>query len=140
MSPREQDDALDVAERFFKAVEAGDLEAVRAIYAPDAVIWHNHDRQEQTVEENLRVLRWVARNLTGRRYNVRRRVAIPGGFMQQHVLEGQTAGGPFTMPACIVCEVRDGRITRLEEYLDSAHAGLLRSLTDTPAGAKAKAP
>lgn len=136
MSPREQDDALDVAERFFKAVEAGDLEAVRAIYAPDAVIWHNHDRQEQTVEENLRVLRWVARNLPGRRYNVRRRVAIPGGFMQQHVLEAETAHGPFAMPACIVCEVRDGRITRLEEYLDSAQAGRLRSLTDTPAGVK----
>jgi ketosteroid isomerase-like protein len=122
-------DALDIAERFFRAVESGDLDAVRAIYAPGAVIWHNHDRQEQTVEENLRVLRWVARNLPGRRYNVRRRVVIPGGFMQQHVLEAETAGGPFTMPACVVCEVKDGRITRLEEYLDSAQAGHLRSLT-----------
>jgi ketosteroid isomerase-like protein len=122
-------DALDIAERFFRAVESGDLDAVRAIYAPDAVVWHNHDRQEQTVEENLRVLGWVARNLPGRRYNVRRRVVIPGGFMQQHVLEAETAGGPFTMPACVVCEVKDGRITRLEEYLDSAQAGHLRSLT-----------
>ena len=57
------DDALDVAERFFTAVESGDLEAVRAIYAPDARIWHNHDRKEQTVEENLKVLAWVARHL-----------------------------------------------------------------------------
>lgn len=121
------DDALAVAEKFFRAVESGDIEAVRAIYAADARIWHNFDRREQTVEENLRVLRWLARVLPGRRYNVRRRVAIPGGFMQQHVVEGETATGPFSMPACIVCEVKDGRITRLEEYLDSAQAAALRA-------------
>jgi ketosteroid isomerase-like protein len=129
VSPREQNDALAVAERFFRAVESGDLEAVKAIYAPDARIWHNFDRKEQTVEENLRVLRWLARNLPNRRYNVQRRVPIPGGFLQQHVLEGETAGGPFAMPACVVCEVAGGRITRLEEYLDSAHAAHLRALT-----------
>lgn len=122
-------DALAVAERFFRAVEAGDVAAIRAIYAPDARIWHNHDRLEQTVDENLRVLGWVAMNLTNRRYRVQRRVAIPGGFMQQHVLEAETAGGPFSMPACIVCEVKNGRIARLEEYLDSAQANHLRTLT-----------
>ena len=122
-------DALAVAERFFRAVEDGDVQAIRAIYAPDARIWHNHDRLEQTVDENLRVLGWVAKNLTNRRYRVQRRVAIPGGFMQQHVLEAETAGGPFSMPACVVCEVQGDRITRLEEYLDSAQANHLRTLT-----------
>jgi uncharacterized protein len=29
--------------RFFAALEAGDIETVREIYAPDAVIWHNDD-------------------------------------------------------------------------------------------------
>jgi len=131
-------DALDLAERFFRAVERGDIDQIRAIYAPDARIWHNHDRKEQTVDENLRVLVWVARNLTNRRYKVQRRVAIPGGFLQQHVLEAETAGGPFSMPACVVVEVRDGRIARLEEYLDSAQAAHLTKLasgtmaTDAP--------
>lgn len=122
-------EVLALAERFFRAVESGDIEAIRSIYAPDARIWHNNDRLDQTVDENLRVLGWVAKHLTNRRYNVQRRVAIPGGFMQQHVLEAETAGGPFSMPACIVCEVKDGRITRLEEYLDSAQAAHLRTLT-----------
>ncbi len=36
-------DALEIAERFFRAIEAGNVEAIRAIYAPDAVIWHNND-------------------------------------------------------------------------------------------------
>jgi ketosteroid isomerase-like protein len=122
-------DALDLAERFFSAVERGDIDAVQAIYAPDARIWHSHDEAEQSVEENLRVLAWMARALPGRRYRVQRRVAIPGGFLQQHILEATTAGGPFSMPACVVVEVRDGRIARLEEYLDSARVAELQRLT-----------
>lgn len=122
------DAALDLAERFFSAVERGDLDAVKAIYAPDGRIWHSHLR-EQSVEENLRVLAWMARNLTNRRYRVHRRVAIPGGFLQQHTLEAVTAGGPFSMPACIVVEVKNGRIGRLEEYLDSARVTELGRLT-----------
>lgn len=121
-------DALDVAERFFRAIEAGDVERIKAIYAPDAIIWHNNDQKEQTVEENLRVLTWVTRNLKNRRYRVKRRVAIPGGFLQQHVLEAETANGPFSMPACIVVEVKDGRISRLDEYLDSGQTAALTKL------------
>lgn len=131
------DHALAVAEKFFRAVESGDIEAVRSIYAVNARIWHNFDGKEQTVEENLRVLRWLARALPRRRYNVQRRVAIPGGFMQQHVLEGETATGSFAMPACVVCEVTDGRIIRLEEYLDSSQAAHLRALASGPDATKA---
>ena len=130
-------DVLELAERFFRAVERGDIDQLRAIYAPDAHIWHNHDRKEQTVEENLRVLAWVAKNLTNRHYRVQRRVAIPGGFLQQHILEANTVGGPFSMPACIVVEVTDGRISRLEEYLDSAQAAHLTNLTGGGKAAKA---
>ena len=121
-------DALEVAERFFRAIEAGDVERIKSIYAPNAIIWHNNDQKEQTVEENLRVLTWVTRNLTNRHYRVKRRVAIPGGFLQQHVLEAETANGPFSMPACIVVEVKDGRITRLDEYLDSGQTAALTRL------------
>ena len=121
-------DALAIAETFFRAIEAGDVAAIRAIYAPDAVIWHNNDQLEQTVEENLRVLEWVARNLKNRQYRVKRRVAIPGGFLQQHVLEAETANGPFALPACIVVEIKDGRISRLDEYLDSGQTAALTRL------------
>jgi ketosteroid isomerase-like protein len=31
------------------------------------------------------------------------------------------------VPACIVCTVTNGRITRLDEYLDSAHVAPLLS-------------
>ena len=47
---------LDVAARFFAAIEAGDIDTVRATYAPDAVVWHNHDGAVQTRDENVRTL------------------------------------------------------------------------------------
>jgi hypothetical protein len=42
--------------RFFTALEAGDIEALREIYAPEALIWHNDDLLEQSVDDNLTVL------------------------------------------------------------------------------------
>jgi ketosteroid isomerase-like protein len=48
--------SVDVVVRFFAALEAGDIETVRAIYSPDALIWHNDDLIEQPVEDNLKVL------------------------------------------------------------------------------------
>jgi uncharacterized protein len=118
-------DTLGLAEKFFTAIERGDIETVKAIYAPDARIWHSHDQKEQSVEENLRVLTWIAHNLKNHRYRVHRRVAIPGGFLQQHTAEMDTPAGPFSMPACIVVEVKDGRIARLEEYLDGVRVAEL---------------
>ena len=116
----------DVADRLFAAIEAGDLEAVRSLYAPDAVIWHNTDGSEQTVDENLRVLRWVVGHLADRRYEDVRRSPTQTGFVQQHVLRGTRPDGRrVEVPACLVVSCDAGRITRLEEYLDSAHVARL---------------
>jgi ketosteroid isomerase-like protein len=117
---------LALAERFVGAIERGDIEAVKECYAADARIWHNFDNIDQTVDENVVVLGWVTRVLSDRKYNILRRIAIPGGFLQQHVLSGKLkSGAPFSMPACLVVQVKDGRISRLEEYLDPAQAAPL---------------
>ena len=114
-------DYVDFAKRFVAAIQDGDGEAVRAFYAPDAKLWHNNDEIEQTVDQNLRVLAWLIRALPERRYRIVRREILADGFMQQHVLEGVLADGqPFAMPACVVVQAKDGRITRLDEYLDPA--------------------
>jgi ketosteroid isomerase-like protein len=117
---------LDFAERFIGAIQAGDAETVRACYAPDARIWHNNDGIEQTVDQNMRVLNWFMRTLPDRRYRVIRREALPDGFLQQHVLEATLPdGAPWAMDACLVVRMADGRITRLDEYIDSAKAAAL---------------
>lgn len=112
---------MSVADDLFAAIEKGDVGAVRDLYAPDAVIWHNNDEVEQTVEQNLRVLQWVCDNLADRAYEDVRRHDFDGGFVQQHVLRFTKDGERRGLPACIVATVADGRITRIDEYLDSAH-------------------
>jgi ketosteroid isomerase-like protein len=118
---------LELAARFFDAVQTGDIDAARAIYADDAVIWHNDDRREQPAAENLQVLAWMARNIPERAYTEVRRDVVPGGFVQQHVLRGTTRwGARVELPAMVRVWCEDGRITRLDEYYDSAHTAVLR--------------
>ena len=113
---------FELADRFMRAIESGDAEAIAACYAPDARIWHNNDGREQGPAENLLVLRWVEERLKNRKYEIVSRHAFPDGYVQQHVLSGTLRDGtPFRMPACLVVTVENGRITRLAEYLDSAH-------------------
>jgi len=112
----------DLADRLLAAIGAGDAQAVRGIYAPDAALWHNFDQRDQTVDENLATLADLHRRLADIRYTEIRRFLAPGGFVQQHVLTGTAKGGPLRMPAMIRFWVVDGRITRLEEYLDTAQA------------------
>ncbi len=121
-------DYLDLAERFVGAIQSGDTATVRACYAPDAKLWHNTDGVEQTVDQNMKVLDWFIRTLPDRNYRLLRREALPDGFMQQHVLEATLPDGTtWAMDACVVCRVKDGVITRLDEYLDSAKSGVLRN-------------
>ncbi|MFN3231119.1 MAG: nuclear transport factor 2 family protein [Alphaproteobacteria bacterium] len=120
------EDVLALADRFFAAIEAGDVKAVRAIYHPDVVVWHNYDPLEErdtgdSREDNLKVLEGLPKRISGARYEVWHREATETGFVQQHVLTGTMPNGkPFVLPACIVCRVENGRITRLDEYFDPA--------------------
>jgi ketosteroid isomerase-like protein len=114
-------DALAVADRLFAAIEVGEVDAVRELYDPAVEVWHNTDRAAQGREENLATLDWVVRNLQGLRYTDVRRSATDDGFVQRHVLVATNrAGRRVEVPACVVATVRGGRITRLDEYLDSA--------------------
>lgn len=119
--------ALEVAERLFAAIAAGDIDAVAALYHPDVVVWHNTDGMEQTAQDNLIILRWVTHNIADLRYEEVRRAETPAGFVQQHVMRGIAPNGtPIEVPACVVCTVENGKITRLDEYLDAAHTAPLR--------------
>ncbi len=125
----QSNEVLAFAERFVDAIEGGDVEAVRACYAPDAKIWHNNDGLEQTVDQNIKVLNWFMRKLPNRKYRIVRREALSDGFLQQHVLEATLPDGrPFKMSACCVIRMQDGVITRLDEYFDSAEAAQLNGI------------
>jgi ketosteroid isomerase-like protein len=116
-----REDISALSNRFLSALERGDPAEVRAFYTRDAVIWHNFDDVAQTVDENLKLLGWMSRKLPQRHYRIVRREILPDGWFQQHVLEA-------TLLACCVVTVRDGLISRLDEYLDPAQAAPLKNL------------
>jgi ketosteroid isomerase-like protein len=116
------------AKAFFDAIEAGDIETVRASYAPGVAIWHNTDEVENTRDENLAVLAGLVNRTKSRHYEKRRVNVFPGGFAQQHELRIiRPDGVELTLPACIICKVECGVIIRLDEYFDSARVEQLRA-------------
>jgi ketosteroid isomerase-like protein len=126
MSSPEEIEVL--AKRFFDSVEQGDIESLVACYAPDAEIWHNTDQLIQGPQDNRAVLTGMVKRIRDRLYDNRHVVVFPGGFMQQHILRGVRVhdDAAVSLPACVICAVKDGRITRLDEYFDSAHVAEFR--------------
>ena len=119
-------DHLDLGERFFAALMAGDTAAIAELYAPDATIWHNYDNQDQDRDANLVTLAWVIRHVKDLRYEEIRRSALPDGFVQQHVLRGIAPdGSKLDVPAMMRVYCRDGHISRIEEYLDTGQTKAL---------------
>ncbi len=112
---------LSLAKRFFDGLEAGNIGILREVYAPEVGIWHNTDNLVQTLAENEATLTGFISRISERKYDERQVHAFPGGFVQQHVLRGTRKDGErVSLHAVIICQVKDGRITRLDEYFDSA--------------------
>jgi hypothetical protein len=125
----------DLADRFVAAITGGDVDTLRSLYAAGARIWHNGPGEgggaEQCVDDNLRTLRWLSRNLDDFRYEEIRRDPLPDGYVQRHVLRGRLADAertPIELAACLFVTVDGtGRISRIEEYADTRGSDPLRA-------------
>ena len=111
-----------VANRFLDALNAGDVEAARACYHPDAEIWHDFDGVTQTVDQNMQLMTAMGRRASRRAYVIRRLEPIEGGYLQQHTLELTTlAGQDLVAEAVALVRVGDdGLIHRLDEWINPA--------------------
>lgn len=129
MTEEPKHEYVQLLDRIVVAAEAGDASDLFNIYADGAVIWHNHDNKETTVEQNAKLLEKMALWVADRRYTDRRIRVFDGGAVQQHVLRGthRASGEELSMDACVVVLVNDaGKITRLDEYIDSRQAAKFR--------------
>lgn len=123
-----EQDIAAMAKRFFDAIEQGDIEAMQSSFSPDAEIWHNTDELIVTPTQTAVTLTGMVARIKDREYAARRLTAFPGGFVQQHVLTGKRVHDDVVvrLPCAIVCKVEGGKITRLDEYFDSAHVSEFR--------------
>ena len=127
-----EDDIRALAKRFFDAIEAGDIATMQGSFTSDAAIWHNTDELIVSPAQTAATLTGMVARIKDRAYADRRLVTFPGGFVQQHVLMGKRVHDDVAvrLPCAIVCQVSGGRITRLDEYFDSAHVTQFRKYAD----------
>ena len=113
---------LEIAEAWTDAITAGDRVRIEGLLTEDFVMWRNVTGAVQGRSEFVDLAARLSDVLPGFRYEKAKRIATDEGFVQQHVVAGQgPSGKPFEAPACIICQTRDGRISRMDEYYDSAH-------------------
>jgi ketosteroid isomerase-like protein len=114
---------LELAKSLLDSVERGDVETMTTFFAPGATIWHNFDEVDGTVEQTAGFLRAVLTKVTRVRYEERRCSVTQSGFVHQHLFTAQRNddGVRVRIPACLIASIEDGKITRVEEYMDSAH-------------------
>lgn len=119
---------LDVAGSLFTCIESGDPAGVEALYADDVEVWHNFSNAVQTKTENLETLKGLIASVDEIRYEVKERLALDSErVLQRHDLCCTTrSGASFIIPACIFITVRNERIVRIDEYLDTGQANQLR--------------
>ena len=111
-----------VADRLFSAIEVGDIDAVAALWSDDVTVWHAGDKRPSEKSRAMRVIEWFVSATADRHYDVLDRKFFGGGFVQQHVLHGQTRNGTaYSLRVGIIIQVGpDGLITRIDEYFDPA--------------------
>jgi ketosteroid isomerase-like protein len=125
---------LKVAARLFEAIENKNPDGVAAVYHDDVAVWHNFSNATQDKATNLQVLTGLCESLAEIHYDVVERLQLADGrVLQRHVLRGISNSGEETLiPACMLLHIRDGKIARIEEYLDTGQANRLRASSGRP--------
>jgi ketosteroid isomerase-like protein len=107
--------------RFFDALERRDLDGVASLYAPGFVFWINLTGSESSREENLAALAEGYARHRRRTYDDRRIDTFDSGFLARYSVNVVLHDGRrASLWACVVARCKDGRITRIDEYLDSS--------------------
>jgi len=120
---------MQTAAALFEAIESKRPDRVAELYADDVEVWHNFSDAVQDKTANLAVLTGLCESVAEIHYDVTERQELDGGrVLQRHVLRCGTGDGrEVRIPACIFVTVRDGKIRRIDEYLDTAQANALRA-------------
>ena len=115
-----------LADRLFGAMQAGDADAVAAMWSPDVTVWQVGAAGRRDKARARRVIDWFISASADRHYDVLARQLFGGGsiqgFVQQHRLHGHCRDGtPYSLRMAIIIVVgADGLITQIDEYFDPA--------------------
>ena len=114
-------EAASLASRFIAATGARDLPGLAALMAEDARFWTNIADEAVDRATRLARIELEFRLFRSFAFEDPRIDGFADGFVIRSRARGVLAGGEnFEFPICIVADVRDGLIERLEEYVDAS--------------------
>lgn len=117
-----------LARRLVASILAGDVAGVEALYHDDFSAWRCFDDRTLTRAQALKIVRILTSGLRDLRYDDVRVQPTPTGFVQQHTMRCTSARGePVAAHVCMVATVVDGKLLRVDEYMDASQmAPLMR--------------
>ena len=123
-------DNAEIAKQLFSALAGQDEAAVRRLCAPDMRVRQNNGRP-MSLDTLLRFNAAVGRAVKDFRYEDAVRSTTDTGFVEEHAVRGTLPDGTaLELAVCVVAAVKDGRVTDVREYLDSAAStGLAAALS-----------
>jgi ketosteroid isomerase-like protein len=123
----------ELCHRYFDAVERHDLATVAELYAPEFRFWINLTGSETSREDNLKALAEGKALHRRRSYDDRTIHTFETGFVVQYSVNVvEHSGRRTSLSACVVARCSDGRITRVDEYMDSIHFRAPRAPRPSP--------
>ena|SRR5437870_3552510 len=113
----ERDDLVDM---ILEVLERGDPEPITGRLTPSAVVWHNSDDVATPAATAFQQVRGLHALVDDVRVEVTRREPTSDGAVVQYVIRGvvRSSGSKLAARNCIFVRVEDGRIARIDEYVD----------------------
>lgn len=113
----------NIARQFFLLFEKGDVDAVIALFSPDALYWIPTVRREYGMAEFKEALLWIQSRLEGGiRFELGPIIAEENRVCAMaESFAITTDGKPFNNLYHTFFEITDGRITYAREYNDTSH-------------------
>jgi len=106
-----------IADALIAAIVTGDRTAAERLYADDLVVWHNYDGIDRNKAASLELIDVLARDYAQVRATDIRIDHLADGYVQRTVFHTvDHAGNRAAVDAMMRVWVRDGRISRIEEY------------------------
>ena len=121
-----KDEIVILANELRRAFQERDINAIRALYGDDVIVWHNYDQIERNREQSLQSAQWVVDNMSEFSIDDCEVFPIEGGYIQQCVFRGTYKSTEKKMETHAMIRVRcdNGRVSRIEDYSDPAQGAV----------------
>jgi ketosteroid isomerase-like protein len=122
MTTADHGDVLKLAKQFSDASKAADVGTADKLLDPDFKFWANYTKQTLGKAEMLGYIGTFFPTLRSVEYRNVRVTPSANGYVLQQVTDTVLGDGSkiSDLDVCMVIQVRDGRLLRIDEYLDAA--------------------